>query len=101
MIIESRYTKVFVSDSLTNSKYNESHDYALYLLDWRNRISKEVNDNLLKYVEMSPLNFTTYMRSLHQGEINSNFDKHLYRLVLDCYKNKFDNVKHKMDFSHM
>ena len=48
---------------------------------------------------MSPLNFTTYMRNLHKGEINSNFDKHLYRLVIDCYKNKFDNVKHKMEFS--
>ena len=48
---------------------------------------------------MSPMNFVTYMRSLHNGELNSNFDKHLYRLVIDCYKNKFDNVKHKMEFS--
>ena len=99
MLIESKYTKVFVSDSLTDLKYNELHNYALYLLEWRNRISREVNDNLLKYMEMSPLNFTTYMRNLHIGEINSNFDKHLYRLVIDCYKNKFDNVKHKMEFS--
>lgn len=98
MIIESKYTKTFVSDSLTDLKYNELHDYALYLLEWRNRISKEVNDNLLKYVEMPPMKFITYMDGLHKGELNSNFNGSIYRLVIDCYKNKFDNVKHKMEF---
>ena len=99
MTVDSKYTKVFTSDSLTDLKYNELHAYAVYLREWRNRVSKEVNDNLLKYMEMSPLNFVTHMRSLHEGELNSNFDKHLYRLVIDCYRNKFDNVKHKMEFS--
>ena len=98
MLIESKYTKVFVSDSLTDLKYNELHNYALYLLEWRNRISKEINDNLLKYVEMSPMKFMTYMDGLHKGELNSNFNSAIYRLVIDCYKNKFDNVKHKMEF---
>ena len=99
MTVDSKYTKVFTSDSLTDLKYNELHAYAVYLREWRNRVSKEVNDNLLKYMEMSPLNFVTHMRSLHDGELNSNFDKHLYRLVIDCYRGKFDNVKHKMEFS--
>ena len=99
MTVDSKYTKVFTSDSLTDLKYNELHAYAVYLREWRNRVSNEVNDNLLKYMEMSPLNFVTHMRRLHDGELNSNFDKHLYRLVIDCYRNKFDNVKHKMEFS--
>ena len=99
MLIESKYTKVFVSDSLTDLKYNELHNYALYLLEWRNRISKEVNDNLLKYVEMPPMKFMTHMDGVHKGELNSNFNGAIYRLVIDCYKNKFDNVKHKMEFS--
>ena len=99
MDIDSKYTKTFVSDSLTDLKYNELHNYALYLLEWRNRISKEVNDNLLKYVEMPPMKFITYMDGLHKGELNSNFNGSIYRLVIDCYKNKFDNVKHKMEFS--
>ena len=99
MEIDSKYAKTFVSDSLTDLKYNELHDYALYLLEWRNRISKEVNDNLLKFVEMSPLKFITYMDGLHKGELNSNFNGSIYRLVIDCYKNKFDSVKHKMEFS--
>ena len=99
MTVDSKYTKVFTSDSLTDLKYNELHAYAVYLREWRNRVSKEVNDNLQKYMKMSPLNFVTHMRSLHDGELNSNFDKHLYRLVIDCYRNKFDNVKHKMEFS--
>ena len=99
MTVDSKYTKVFTSDSLTDLKYNELHAYAVYLREWRNRVSKEVNDNLLKYMEMPPLNFVTHMRSVHNGELNSNFDKHLYRLVIDCYRNKFDNVKHKMEFS--
>ena len=99
MTIDGKYTKVFTSDSLTDLKYNELRTYAVYLREWRNRISREVNDNLLKYMEMSPMNFITYMRNLHCGELNSNFDKHLYRLVIDCYRNKFDKVKHKMEFS--
>ena len=99
MTIDSKYTKVFTSDSLTDLKYNELHAYAVYLREWRNNISREVNDNLLKYMEMSPLNFVTYMRTIHSGEVNSNFDKHLYRLVIDCYRNKFDDIKHKMEFS--
>lgn len=99
MTIDSKYTKVFTSDSLTDMKYNELLAYAVCLREWRNTISREVNDNLLKYVGMSPLNFVTYMRSLHNEKLNSNFDKHLYRLVIDCYRNKFDVVKHRMEFS--
>ena len=48
---------------------------------------------------MSPMKFITYMDGLHKGELNSNFNGAIYRIVIDCYKNKFDNVKHKMDFS--
>ena len=99
MTIDSKYTKVFVSDSLTGLKYHELHAYAVYLREWRNNISREVNDNLLKYMEMSPMDFVTHMRNLHKGELNSNFDRHLYRLVIDCYRNKFDSVKHKMEFT--
>lgn len=47
---------------------------------------------------MSPMKFVTYMDGLHKGELNSNFNGAIYRLVIDCYKNKFDNVKHKMEF---
>lgn len=48
---------------------------------------------------MPPMKFMTYMDGLHKGELNSNFNCILYRLVIDCYKNKFDTVKHKMEFS--
>ena len=47
---------------------------------------------------MPPMKFMTYMDGLHKGELNSNFNGSIYRLVIDCYKNKFDNVKHKMEF---
>lgn len=99
MTVDSKYTKVFISDSLTDLKYNDLRAYAVYLREWKNRISREVNDNLLRYMEMSPLEFVTHMRSLHNGELNSNFDKHIYRLMIDCYRNKFDNVRHRMEFS--
>ena len=45
------------------------------------------------------MKFITYMDGLHRGELNSNFNCFIYRLVIDCYKNKFDNVKHKMEFA--
>lgn len=51
MFVQSKYAKIFVSDSLTETKYNELHDFAVLLNEHKNKISKYVCDNLLKYLE--------------------------------------------------
>lgn len=55
MEVASKYTRMFVSDSLTNEKYNELLTYAVYLRDLRNEVSAHVNDHLLDYVDTPAL----------------------------------------------
>ena len=98
MIIDSKYTKKFVSDSLTKQKYNELHDFAVYLRNFKNQLSLEINNNLLRYLDISPLNFVTQMRKKYKGFISSSFDKQLYEQVFTCYQNKFKAVQKKLTF---
>lgn len=96
MEVASKYTRMFVSDSLTHEKYNELLTYAVYLRDLRNEVSTHVNDHLLDYIDTPALQFVTLMRERYS--ISSNFDNHLYRLVIDCYRNKYEVVKKKLEF---
>lgn len=101
MIIDSKYSKQFISNSLTETKYNELHELAVTINNLKNKVSKEVNDNLLFFLDMKPLNFVTYMRNQYPGIISSNFDKQLYRSVIDCYQNKFDAIQKALTFEQI
>ena len=43
MKISSRYSKSFYSNRLSDTKYHEIYDFAIYLNKIKNEISKEVN----------------------------------------------------------
>lgn len=62
MIIDSKYTKTFVADKLTDLKYQELANFAVTLRDFKNKVSREVNSNKLFYMNMSKYEFMTYMR---------------------------------------
>lgn len=96
MTVDSKYTKTFVSDALTDKKYNELLAYAVHLRDVRNEVSEHVNGHLLEYMDTPSLQFVTLMRERY--DVSSNFDKHLYKLVIDCYHNKYAAVKKKLEF---
>ena len=98
MIIDSKYTKKFVSDGLTRQKYDELCGFAVTLRDHRNLVSKYVNDNLLKYLEYNSQGFMKEMRALYKGVVPSSFDSQLYTDVLTSYQNKFDGIKKKLSF---
>ena len=97
MIVNSKYTKTFVSDSLTREKYNELRDYAVYLRDYKNKLSELVSSNLLFFLDMKKFEFVTYMRS-YVDKVNSNFDKHCIEDVFTTYQNKFEAITHKLTF---
>lgn len=99
MIIQSKYTKVFHSNDLTRTKYDELIEFAIALRNHKNKVSKFVNDNLLKYLSVGSLQFVTDMRSSFPNSIPSSFDKQLYVQVLTCYKNKFDAIQRNLSFS--
>lgn len=98
MIIDSKYTKKFVSNSLTYTKYNELHEFAVCLRNFKNQLSKEISKNLFYYLDIKPLEFVTMMRNKYKGLMHSSFDKQLYEQVLICYQNKFNAIQRNLSF---
>ena len=98
MIIKSKYSKSFVSDSISESKYNELYSFAELIKEHKNKVAIEVNSNLQYYMDLSFFDFLKLMRSKYSGIINSNFDKQLYQDVFVSYENKFDAIQKKIAF---
>ena len=62
MFIQSKYTKIFHSNSLTETKFNELHDFAVCLNEHKNKVYNFVCSNLIKYLDNKQLQFVTEMR---------------------------------------
>ena len=87
-----------MSHQLTNKKYKQLTEFAVSLHNYKNQISKEVNSNLMKYINMGKFEFISYMRSIHPKEISSYFEEALYGQVYTCYQNRFDAIIKKINF---
>ena len=98
MIIDSKYAKIFDSNMLTRSKYDELYTVAVNLRDFKNEVSLLVNDNLLYYLEFSKLDFIKEMRKTFPDSISSCFDAQLYTQIFTNYQNKFDAILRKIQF---
>ena len=98
MIVDSKYAKIFNSDMLTRSKYDELYTVAVNLRDFKNEVSKLVNSDLLHYLDYSALNFVTEMRKAFPDRISSCFDKQIYSQVFTNYQNKFDAILRNIQF---
>ena len=98
MVIDSKYTKIFTSDMLTCQKYDELYAFAVMLRDHKNLVSGYVNSNLEKFLEHSKFDFLTEMRARYKDVIPSSFDVQLYTQVFDCYQNKFEAIRKRLDF---
>ena len=98
MIVNSKYAKIFNSDMLTRSKYDELYAVAVNLRDFKNEVSQLVNDNLLYYLDFSRLDFIKKMRETFPDRISSCFDAQLYTQIFTNYQNKFDAILRKIQF---
>ena len=98
MVIDSKYTKVFKSNDLTRQKYDELYVFGVMLRDHKNKVSEHVNSNLEKYLEYSKLVFLKEMRATYKDVVSSSFDVQLYTQVFNCYQNKFDAIRKRLDF---
>jgi IS605 OrfB family transposase len=98
MIIDSKYSKSFISNKLSNSKYNELHNFAITINKHKNFVSKEISKNLGDYIDLSFFDFLKLMRSKYKNVISSNFDKQLYQDIFVCYQNKFEAIKNNIVF---
>ena len=101
MIIYSKYAKTFHSDMLTRSKYGELYATAVSLRDFRNEISKLVNNNLLYYLDFSKLDFIKEMRKVFPNKVSSCFDAQQYIQVHKDYQNKFNAILKNIEFKRI
>jgi len=98
MIVDSKYAKIFNSDMLTRSKYDELYAVAVKLRDFRNEVSQLVNDNLLYYLDFSKLDFIKEMRKVFLNKVSSCFDAQQYIQVHKDYQNKFNAILRNIEF---
>lgn len=98
MEINSRYSKSFYSNRLSNTKYNEVYQFALSLNAIKNEISAKVNKNLFQFLEMSKFEFQKLIGSEYKDRINSNFIYQLSDDIYTCYQNKFENINKRLKF---
>lgn len=99
MQVESHYSKSFHSEKLTRQKYDSLVDHAVNLREVRNELSVVVNSGLLKYLEMSKIDFQKAMLPLIKDRVHSNFTKQLCGDVHKDYQNRFVAVKDRMRFN--
>ena len=101
MEIQSRYSKTFYSDRLSNTKYNEIYSFALSLNTIKNEISTKVNSELFKFLEMSKFEFSKFINSEYKNRINSNFIYQLSDDIYVSYQNKFENINKRLKFENI
>ena len=101
MEINSRYSKSFYSNRLSDTKYHEIYNFAVSLNNIKNEISLKVNSDLLKYLDMSKFDFFNYFTNEYKSKVNSNF---LYKLLDDIYtsyQNKFEGINKRLKFEKL
>lgn len=101
MKIQSRYSKSFYSDRLSDTKYHEIYVFAIYLNKIKNEISKEVNSNLLFYLDMNKFDFQKYLLPKIKDKISSNFVKQFSDDIYTTYQNKFEGINRRIKFEQI
>ena len=101
MKIQSRYSKSFYSDRLSDTKYQEIYSFAVYLNKIKNEISQEVNSNLLFYLDMSKFDFQKYLLPEIKDRVPSNFVKQLLDDIYTSYQNKFEGINRRILFEQV
>ena len=101
MFIDSVYTKVFDSYSLTKQKYDELRGLAMHIRDVKNTLSNDISQNLFTYIDIQQLSYVTQARQLYNGLLTSCFDKDTFRTVITAYQNKFTAIVRALRFEHI
>ena len=102
MKVDSRYSRSFYSNGLTDRKYQEIHALALSIRDVKNKISGIVNQDLFKYLEMSKHTFQQALCNIaKEKKISNHFIWQLLDDVYVAYQNKFGNIKRMLKFQHI
>ena len=97
---ESKFGKKLKTHGLNRVKYNELFEMAVYLRDFRNKLSEFVWESPLVYMNMSSHDFLKYVRSSFDIKLSSIFDYDQIHQVYTDYKNRFDAIISIMKFEY-
>ena len=98
-IIDSKYTKSFISNDIDLVKYNKIKNIATDLLMYKNDVSKIVYDSLLFYMNMSKFDFITLFTNYYKNEdIKAPFKQELFMDVYTMYRNRQDVILNDVKF---
>ena len=99
---DSRYSRSFYSNGLTDKKYQEIHALAVSIRGAKNKISGIVNQDLFKYLDMSKHTFQQALcKIVKEQKISNHFIWQLLDDVYTAYQNKFNNIKRRLKFQHI
>ena len=93
-----KYSKEFVSDQITEKKFDLVYKHAISIQDYKNKISQEVCNDLNTYFNMSKYDFLKYVRNNHRGKLSSYNECESLTDVYNAYQNKFNAIIHKINF---
>jgi transposase len=97
--VNSKYTKVFTSNDLTDSKYDDILNLAMTIRDCKNEASRYVSENLMMCADMTKDQLRTHLEHRYHGNgLSSNFYRASYTDVATAYENKFKSVVKKVEF---
>ena len=102
MKLDSRYSRSFYSNGLSDTKYREIHALAVSIREIKNKISGIVNQDLFRYLEMSKNTFRQALCNIaKEQKISNHFIWKLLDDVYVAYQNKFKTIKHRLKFQHI
>ena len=95
---DSVFAISFVSHNLSKTKQNEIKRIAKIILSCRNELSEIVQDDLLKYLNMSKFEFFNYFNPMFKSRLSSHFIKLMMEDVYDGYQKRSDSINNKIKF---
>lgn len=97
MKIEAKKAKFFYSTELNQVKFNAIYDKAILIKDFKNKISDEINSNILKFSEMTKFDTIKALNTQIEG-LNGQDIQNSITDVYTMYSNKMDVIKKKLNF---
>ena len=95
---DSIFAISFVSHNLSKTKQNEIKRIAKIILSCRNELSEIVQNDLLKYLNMSKLEFFNYFNPMFKSRLSGHFIKLMMEDVYDGYQKRSDSINNKIKF---
>ena len=95
---DSIFAISFFAHNLSNTKKTELKRIAKIILDCRNELSEIVQNDLIKFLNMSKFDFVNYFNPMFSARLSGHFIKMMMEDVYDSYQKRSDAINKKIKF---